>query len=73
MEGDVNLRNWLKNLRKEKGWTQEEVSKKLEIAPSYYVMIENGQRQNKMTFEMGKKIATTFNVPFDWVVEQETK
>lgn len=65
------MREWLKKLRKEKNLTQQEVANSLEIVPSYYNMIENGERQSKMTIETAQKLATVFDVPLDFILENE--
>lgn len=65
------MRKWLKKLRKEKNLTQQEVANSLEIVPSYYNMIENGERQSKMTIETAQKLATVFDVPLDFILENE--
>lgn len=65
------MREWLKNLRKEKNLTQFCVAKALQITPSYYNMIESGERQSKMTIETAQKLANFFNVPLDFILENE--
>lgn len=65
------MRKWLKKLRKEKNLTQQEVANSLKIVPSYYNMIENGERQSKMTIETAQKLATVFDVPLDFILENE--
>lgn len=41
----MKRRNWLKQLRLEKGLTQDEVAKKVPITLRYYQMIEQGVKE----------------------------
>ncbi len=66
------MRKWLKKLRIQKGWTQQEVAEALQIATTYYNMIECGKRQAKMTIDMAQKIATVFDVPLETILQYET-
>lgn len=50
----------LQKLRLSKGWTQKEVSEKLEISFSYYSKIEGGF--TLPTIKLARKIAALFNV-----------
>lgn len=65
------MRDWLKKLRIQKGWTQRQTADALCVATTYYNMIECGKRQNKMTIDMAQKIATAFDVPLDTVLKFE--
>ena len=67
------MREWLKDLRKEKGLTQADIANALRIAPNYYNLIENGKRQPKMTIEMAQKLAAIFGVTLEFILENETK
>lgn len=51
----INLRNWLKNIRKEQGLTQDEVASKAFINRAFYTQIENGSRNP--SFEVARNIA----------------
>ena len=53
----------LRELRKERGLTQEELAKKLELAKSSISMYENGKR--KPSFEVLEMFADFFNVNLD--------
>ncbi|WLR50071.1 helix-turn-helix transcriptional regulator [Bacillus tianshenii] len=57
-------RNWLVNLRKEKGYTQEVVSEKVGIERPYYTQIETGSRRPSV--QVAQKIAQELN--FDWTI-----
>ena len=65
------MREWLKKLRKEKNLTQQEVANSLEIVPSYYNMIENGERQSKMTLDMAQKLSRVFGISLEVVLQNE--
>lgn len=68
------MRLWLKELRKRRGLTQKTAAEMLEIAPTYYCMIENGERQAKsLTVEMARKIAEVFDVTIEYVFAAESK
>lgn len=67
------MRKWLKQLRKERKISQKEISCALQIAPSYYSMIENGERQSKMTIEMAQKLATIFGVTLEFILKNENQ
>ena len=54
--------NWLKELRKQKGMTGEEVGSKAEITQQMYNYIENGKRRPSVA--VAKKIAAVLG--FDW-------
>ena len=67
------MRKWLKDLREEKGLTQQNVAEKLDIAQQYYSCIENGERQKDLSLSIIVKIAETFGVTIEWIAEQEKK
>ena len=65
------MRKWLKDLRVNKGISQQEMAVKLEIAQSYYSMVENGERQKDLDLSIVTRLAEIFNVTVDWIAEQE--
>lgn len=65
------MREWLKNLRIEKGLTMRDMGEKLCISESYYSMIESGDRQKKMDLTVISGIATIFGLPIAQVIELE--
>ena len=71
MEGDEAMREWLRNLRTQKGWTQRETAEMLHIATNYYNMIECGKRQSKMTIDMAQKLASVFDVSLEYIFANE--
>ena len=65
------MREWLKNLRIEKGITMKDMGEKLGISESYYSMIESGDRQKKMDLTVVSGIAAIFGLPISRVIELE--
>lgn len=65
------MRDWLLSARKEKGMTQQEVAKKLDISEAYYSYIESGDRQKKMDISLASKLSVMFEIPLDEIVEKE--
>jgi putative transcriptional regulator len=63
------LRNWLKQLRIQKGLTQLELAQKAEIERSYYTMIENGDRNPSVN--VAKKIGTVIDI--EWTIFFDTE
>lgn len=66
-------REYLKQLRTEKGMTLQEVALTFGISRQYYHMIENGECQKRMDLTLVQKIADLFGVTLEWVAEQEQK
>jgi putative transcriptional regulator len=58
-------RSVLAELRRKKGWTQEETAQKIGISRPYYALIETGKRQRKPSLFLAKKIAEVFNTSID--------
>ena len=56
------MREWLKNLRTEKGFTMKEMGTKLGISESYYCAIENGERQKKMDIVLASGISSALGI-----------
>ena len=56
------MRDWLIQIREEKGFTQEEVATKCGISRQYYGFIESGKRNASVI--AAKRIASVLN--FDW-------
>lgn len=65
------MRQYLRNLRERFGFTQLEVSKKLNVSESYYSLIETGERQKKLSMDMAQKLAQVFGVSLEYICEQE--
>lgn len=65
------MRNWLKKTRIEKGLTQNAIAESLGIAQSYYNMIENNERQRKMSVAFAEKLASALGVSPEFVIKNE--
>ena len=65
------MRDYLKKLRDEHGLTAAETAKKLDISESYYSLIENGKRQEKMDLDLAAKISAIFSIELSEVLAQE--
>jgi transcriptional regulator with XRE-family HTH domain len=57
----------LKNLRKERSLTQNELSQKLDFSERYIAKIESGVKPSMEAF---KKIASFFEVPIEYLVSE---
>ena len=67
------MREWLRNLRISKGLSQQNVSEKINLTQQYYSSIENGDRQTDMSLSIMQKLSDAFNVPLEYIVDQESK
>lgn len=67
------MRNYLKSLREAGNKSQQNVADKIGITRQYYSSIENGDRQTDMSLSIMQKLAEAFNVPLEYIVEQESK
>ena len=67
------MRNWLKELRKQKGMLQKEVAEKIGLTQSNYNMIEKGERQDDMSLSIIEKLSEVFDVSILYIIEQEQK
>lgn len=65
------MRDWLASVRNEKGMTQQEVAKQLDISESYYSYIESGDRQKKMNIALVAKLSVVFQIPIERIIELE--
>ena len=60
----ITIRDWLKEIRTQKGLTQAEVAGLAGITPHYYNYIENGKRCEPDKCDTEKAIAAALG--FDW-------
>lgn len=58
------MREWLVDLRRASGMSQNEVSKSSGISQSYYAGIETGERGKPLGVPVAKAIASVLD--FDW-------
>lgn len=66
------MREWLKNLREEKGFTQKRLGELLDISESYYSYIEAGDRQKAMDISLARKLSQALGISVEQIVEFET-
>lgn len=64
----MSINEKIKNLRKESGYTQKELSEKLSISERQYINIESGK--SKPSLETIIKIADIYNISIDYIVER---
>ena len=67
------MREYLKKLREKSNLSQLKISQKLDISESYYSLIESGDRQTDMSLSIMQKLSDAFNVPLEYIVDQESK
>ena len=67
------MRDWLLSARQEKGMTQLDVAKRLDISEAYYSYIESGGRQKKMDIALAAKMSVIFGIPLETIVELERR
>ena len=67
------MREWLKELRQEKRFSQQDVAERLKITQQYYALIENGKRQSNLDLVMISRLAEAFEVSIGYIIEQEQK
>lgn len=58
------MKNWLRNIRKERRLTQNEMAKRVGFARTYYTRIECGTRGSNLPIRTAKTIANVLG--FDW-------
>ena len=61
-------RQWLKDLRTEKGLTVTEAARKLELSQPYYSLIEAGERQKRLELSLAAKIADLYHITIDQIL-----
>lgn len=66
------MRDWLKSLRQDRGWTQAQTAEKMDVSESYYSYIESGERQKKMDIVVISKLADIFNLTIPEIIELES-
>ena len=67
------MREWLKELRQEKKFSQQDVAERLKITQQYYALIENGKRQSNLDLVMISRLSEAFDVSIGYIIEQEQK
>lgn len=67
------MREYLRELRKRAGMTQEEVAKKIGMVESSYCMIEAGERQKDLNLSLVHGFSKVFGVSTSYIIEEEKK
>lgn len=67
------MRQYLKELREEKGLTQQEVAEQMGIGQSYYSDIELAVKQTDMSLSTIQKLCKVFGLPVERIVEEENR
>ena len=65
------MREYLKKLREEHGYTMQAVAYKLGISKQYYQRIEVGDRQQNMDITLAVKLSDIFGVTIQKIIEEE--
>lgn len=65
------MREWLKNIRTEKGLSQQSVAESLGIAQQYYSLIENGERQSDLNLSLVTKLSEILGVSVNKIIAEE--
>ncbi len=65
------MRYYLVSLRKAKGFTQKQLSEKLDISESYYNQIENGERQKRMDITLISRLSKVLGISVSKLIEYE--
>ena len=65
------MREYLVELREERGLSQQDVSKTLNISSQYYSMIERGERQSRMEITLAVQLSNIFNISLQRFIELE--
>lgn len=67
------MRDYLKVLRSSLGMSQQSVAKKLYVTRQYYQQIETGDRQMHMGMNLAIKLSEIFEVPLNYIIDQESQ
>ena len=64
-------REYLIQLRNDRGMSQQEVAEGLDISRQYYSLVEAGKRKIRMDIKMIKELARCFDVQDEVILEGE--
>lgn len=68
---EKEVREYLKQAREKKGYTQLEVANMLGISQNYYCDIENGCRQKELKATTALTLSEILNIPINDVLKNE--
>lgn len=67
------MRQYLRELRKKRNLTQQNVADDLKMTKAFYGMIEMGDRQKDMDLSIAVGLAKVFEVSIDYIIAEEEK
>lgn len=67
------MRGYLKELREQKGFSQQNVADSIGITRQYYQQIENGERQKNMDVSLVVQLSNLFGIPPEAIIKEEQK
>lgn len=67
------MRKWLKELREDNKMSQTKAASALGVSQGFWSLIENGERQKKMSLELAQKISDVFDVSIDEILKNESE
>lgn len=65
------MREYLKKLREERGYSMQVVADKIGISKQYYQRIEVGDRQQNMDITLAVKLSEIFEISIQSIIEYE--
>lgn len=65
------MREWLKEMRTERGLTCKQMGEYLGVTDVYYFLIETGQRKKKLDIDTAQKLSKILKVPLRQIVSWE--
>lgn len=65
------MREFLRDLRKERKLSQNDIAKRMGLTQSFYSMIETGERVERMNLEMAIKLANVLEIDSGDFIERE--
>lgn len=65
------MREWLKTMRKRKGFTCKQMASRLQMSESFYNRVEAGERKKKLDIPTAQAIAQALEIPLETIVTME--
>jgi transcriptional regulator with XRE-family HTH domain len=65
------LRSYLKDLRKERGYTIEVLSEEAQMSTNHYQLLELGKRGKRLSLQMAYQLAQALRISIDDLVKLE--
>mgnify|MGYP003296596465 CR=1 FL=1 len=67
------MRQYLREIRKQSGLSQQDVAEKIQVTRQYYQQIEKGVRQKEMSLPLLIRLSQIFEIPVFDLIEKEVK